>query len=207
VAFAGVWVGVNVVGLGVAAATGNPWGPGLLRATVDPRWTSLPAPWLTTVLVQFVVVGLVEEFAFRGYFQTKTVALLGDDSRLRVALGVVTASLLFGVLHTPGAIVAGASLGEVLGAALLPTLTGVVFGTFYELTHNLYFVVLLHGLGNTWPLLVDWSTWSTPAVAAFFAGVTVVYVAATAAYRYRTLGTERTPLVDRREVGTAGGTE
>ncbi|MFC4356505.1 CPBP family intramembrane glutamic endopeptidase [Halobium salinum] len=203
VAFVGVWVGVNVVGLCVAAATGARWGVDLLGATVDPRWQPLPAPWVTTLLVEFLVVGVVEEFAFRGYFQTKTVALLGDDSRLRIALGVVTASLLFGALHTPGALVAGASLGGVLGAALLPTLTGLVFGTFYELTHNVYFVALLHGLGNTWPLVVDWSTWSTPAVAAFFVGVAVVYVAATAAYRYRTVGTARTPLVERKEGETA----
>jgi len=85
----------------------------------------------------------------RGYFQAKVITLLGDGTRRRTALGIVTASVLFGALHTPGAALRGASIGVVLGSAALPALTGLVFGAFYELTHNVYFVALLDGLGDT----------------------------------------------------------
>lgn len=202
-AFVGIWLGSNAVGVGAAAATGNRWAVELVWSTPDPQWAPLPAPWVVSVLVQFLVVGLVEEFVFRGYFQTKMIALLGDDSRLHVALGVVTTSLVFGALHTPGALVSGVPLGGVLGAALLPALTGLFFGAFYELTHNVYFVAALHGLGNTWPVVVEWTNWSESAVAVFFVGVAVVYLGATLGYRYRTTGTERTPTVDREDAGAS----
>ena len=203
-AFAGIWVALNLLGVGVAVATGQRWGIGLLRATVDPRWAPLPAPWVTTVLLNFLVVGLVEEFVVRGYFQTKVIALLGDGTRFRTAAGVVTASVLFGALHTPGAALSGASLGGILGSAALPALTGLLFGAFYEWTQNVYFVAMLHGLGNTWPLVVDWTTWSGTALFAFWVGVAAVYLGATFGYRYWTNSTAGTPTVDvrRRSVRT-----
>lgn len=203
-AFAGLWVALNLLGVGVAVATGHRWGIDLIRATVDPQWAPLPAPWVTTVLLNFLVVGLVEEFVVRGYFQTRVIALLGGGTRLRTAAGIVTASVLFGALHTPGAALSGASLGGVLGSAALPALTGLLFGAFYEWTHNVYFVAMLHGLGNTWPLVVDWTAWSGTALSAFWVGVAVVYLGTTAGYRYWTDSTDGTPVVDvrRRSAGT-----
>jgi len=199
-AFGAVWVALNALGVAVATAAGEPW-------SVASIWTlpergqqlygSLRAPWLTAVLLQFAVVGLVEEAAFRGYFQTKVIALLGDGGRLRVAGGVAASSLLFGVLHTPGALFAGASPTGVLAAAALPAITGVLFGAIYELTHNVWLVALFHGLGNTWPLAVDWTQWSGPTLWAFWAGAAVVYVAAVAGYRRWAVDTDRSPLVRR----------
>jgi membrane protease YdiL (CAAX protease family) len=196
-----VWVGLNAVGVVAATVTGHRWGVDLLLATVGRRWASLPASTVLGLAVQFLVVGLIEEFAVRGYFQTKVVALVGDGSRLRVGVGIVTASLLFGALHTPGAVVAGASVGGVLGAALLPLLTGLLFGLFYELTHNVYFVAILHGIGNTWPIVIDWSTWATDAVAVLFVGVAVVYLGVALGYRRLAIGTDRTPSIGRIDTG------
>lgn len=209
-AFAGVWVAINLVGAGVAAVAGNEWGAGLILqppASAGEQVETFPAPWVVLVAIQFLVVGAVEEFVLRGYFQTKVIALLGDGTRFRIALGVVTASAAFGVLHTPGALLATGSLETALGAAALPALTGIFFGAFYELTRNVYFVAALHGLGNTWPLVVDWSGWSGTPLVAFFAGVAVVYVGATLAYRSWALDTDLTPAIrrvdaSRRSTGT-----
>jgi len=193
VAFGGLWIALNLLGLGVATLTDQRWGLGLLQATVNPQWAPLPAPWLTTVLLNFLVVGLVEEFVVRGYFQTRVITLLGDGSRLRTALGIVTASVLFGALHTPGVVLSGASLGGILGSAALPALTGLLFGAFYEWTHNVYFVAMLHGLGNTWPLVIDWSSWSGTPLIAFWVGTAVVYLGVTFGYRYWTGKEDETP--------------
>lgn len=207
VAFAGLWLAVNLVGIGVAALAGNEWAVSLIwhppEGAVE-QFGALPAPWLAVILLQFLVVGVVEEFVLRGYFQTKVIALLGDGTRLRIALGVVTASVVFGALHTPGALLATGSLEAALGAAALPAITGVFFGAFYELTRNVYFVAALHGLGNTWPIAVEWQNWSGNALVAFFVGVAIVYLGATFGYRYWVRDTELTPTADREDVESVG---
>jgi membrane protease YdiL (CAAX protease family) len=206
-AFGAVWLALNVFGVGVAAATGNRWAVALiwyLPDVVAEQYGSLPAPWLIFVLFQFLVVGLVEEAAFRGYLQSKMIVLLGDDTRLHVALGVLATSVVFGALHTPGALVSGAGPGGALAAAMLPAITAVLFGIIYELTHNVYLVAMFHGLGNTWPLLIDWTAWSGTARVAFWVGAACIYVGAVVGYRHWVAGTDHPHRVDRTEAGHAG---
>lgn len=191
VAFAGLWVGLNALGFGIAVVTGHDWAMRLIwqfpEATPEvQQYAPLPATGFVLILLNLLVIGPVEEIAFRGYFQSKLIALVGDDTRLHIALGIGVASLVFGALHTPAAIVAGNSLGGVVGAALAPTLTAILFGIVYELTHNVYFVALLHGFGNTWPLVVEWATWSGTAFTVFWIGTACIYLSATFAYRYWT---------------------
>ncbi|MFC4447581.1 CPBP family intramembrane glutamic endopeptidase [Halorussus aquaticus] len=197
--FGGVWVTLNLLGVGVAATTGNPWGLGFLRETTPVLVAGLPAPRVTTLLFYFLVVGMVEEFTMRGYLQTKVVALLGDDTRPRVALGILTASLVFGLGHVPSALVAGASVRGAFSAVAVSAASGVAFGVLYETTRNLYFVGLLHGLGDTWPLVVDWMNWSGSALGAFLLGIAGIYLGAALAYRYWALDTDLTPVIRRWE--------
>jgi membrane protease YdiL (CAAX protease family) len=200
-AFGVIYAGVNVVGIGLAGVFDLPWGLALLTATVPAPFDSLPASWTVFILLQFFI-GLVEEFTIRGYFQNKVIAFLGGDSHLRIAAGVLTASVVFGVLHTPGALLSGAGIAGVVGVVVSRTLTGVFFGTFYELTRNVYFVALLHGFGNTWPLLIDWSTWSGTPLIAFFVGVTFFYFGVTLGYRYWAADTALTLTVRRTDAGS-----
>lgn len=188
-AFSGLWVAMNVLGIGIAVVTGNDWAVSMIWYLPDEhpaiqQYGPLPATWLVFILLNFLVIGLVEEVAFRGYFQSKIIALLGDDTRLHIALGICATTIAFGAMHTPSAIVAGKSLDGVFSAALAPTLTAVLFGVFYELTHNVYFVALLHGFGNTWPIVVEWTNWSGNALIAFWIGTTCIYLGVTLAYRY-----------------------
>jgi membrane protease YdiL (CAAX protease family) len=204
--FAAVYAGVTLLGVGVAVVAGLPWGVDVL-VDLPAQWTGIPAAGVATVAFQFLVVGVLEELVFRGYLQTKVVALLGDDSRARVALGVVVAALAFGLMHAPAVLVAGGSPAAVLVVVLARAGTGVAFGALYELTGNVYLVALLHGLGNTWVLLVDWTTWPTDAVVAFFLGVAVVYVGGALAYRSRVGPRDRTGLdrSDAESVDAAAG--
>jgi membrane protease YdiL (CAAX protease family) len=203
-AFGGVWVALNLLGVGVAAATGNPWGLGLLWETTPLVVEGVPAPHLLTVLY-VLVVGAVEELAFRGYLQSKVVALLGDDTRPRIALGIAVAALVFGIGHVPGAVVAGAGVRGVLWVTVMSAASGVVFGVLYETTGNLYFVALLHGFGDTWSLVVDWASWSGTPLVAFLVGVAGIYLGAALAYRRWAVGTDLTPAVRRREGGRSAG--
>jgi membrane protease YdiL (CAAX protease family) len=206
-AFGAVWLALNVWGVGIATATGNRWDIALiwyLPDIVTEQYGSLPAPWLIFVLLNFLIIGLVEEAAFRGYFQSKMIALLGDDTRLHIALGILVTSVVFGALHTPGALVSGAGLGGALAAATLPAITAVLFGIIYELTHNIYLVALFHGLGNTWPLVINWPSWSGAASVGFWFGAAFIYVGAIVGYRYWAAGTTHPPRVGRTEAGHSG---
>lgn len=192
----GVWAVLNALVAGLAILSGNQWGLGLILE-MRARWPTLPAPLLLSLAFDFLVVALVEEFVFRGYLQTKVIALLGDGSRIRVGAGIVTAAVVFGALHAPGAIVQGASPTGVVGTVALISLSGLGFGLLYELTHNVYLVALLHAVGNTWPLVADVWSWSGGALFGTLAGILVVYVGAAVAYRAWTVDTALTPVVRR----------
>jgi len=201
VAFGCFWVAMNLLGVVVAAITENQWAVSYVwqlpeAAPAYQRYAPLPATWLVLLLLEFLVIGPVEEIAFRGYFQSKMVALLGDNTHLHIGLGIGATSLAFGVMHTPAAIVAGNSLDGVLGAALLPTVTAILFGVLYELTHNVWFVALLHAFGNSWPIVVEWANWSGTALLAFWIGAAGIYLGVTLAYRYWVSGLD---------IGTATG--
>ena len=206
-AFAAVWLALNILGVGIATAAGNQWDIALiwyLPDVVTEQFGSLPAPWLIFILLNFLIVGLVEEIAFRGYFQSKMIALLGENTRLHVALGILATSVVFGALHTPGALVSGAGPGEVLMAATLPAITAVLFGIIYELTHNIYLVAMFHGIGNTWPLVIDWTSWSGTALVGFWVGTACIYAGAIVGYRYWAAGPGYPHSVNRTEAGYSG---
>jgi len=149
---------------------------------VSERYTSLPASLLLYLLLS-LLVGSAEEFSVRGYFQNKVTAVLGGGSRLRVGLGILTASAVFGLLQVPGALLTGTSAMALVGIVVSRAVTGVFFGTLYELTRNVYFVAVLHALGNTWPLVIEWGDWSGTALYAFFAGGLVLHARHRARHR------------------------
>jgi len=180
--FAGIWVILNLLGIGIATATGIPWGVDVLL-DLPADWEMVPAPGVTTVVFQFLVVGFLEELVFRGYLQSKVIALVGDESRSRIGFGIVVASLTFGLVHVPAVVVAGGSPAAVLFVVVARAGTGIAFGVLYELTHNIYYLMLLHGLGNTWVLAVDVNSLPVAGLATFIAGVAVIYPSSALAYR------------------------
>jgi hypothetical protein len=111
---------------------------------------------------------------------------------------------VFEALHTPGALVSDAGPGGALAAATLPAITAILFGVIYELAHNIYLVAMFHGIGNTWPLVIDWPSWSGTALVGFWVGVACIYAAAIVGYRYWAAGTAHSHRVDRAEAGYAG---
>jgi membrane protease YdiL (CAAX protease family) len=95
--------------------------------------------------------GLVEEFFFRWYLQSRLAAWAGSQ-----VSAVVMSSLVFGLAHAPGIWLRGAGLQEGLGVdpSLLTTLAyvvvtqgvaGLMFGTLWARTRSFALVVLLHG--------------------------------------------------------------
>lgn len=144
VAVGGFLAVLNIVGIGLALGTGNP-------ESVGYHWELSPILLLEWLAVMIVFAGFFEEFLVRGYLQTKLIALLGGDTRVRIAAGIAVASLLFAALHIPRAVTPNGVSIE--GGGLLPymaiiVVSGIAFGVLYELTHNLYIPVFIHSVGN-----------------------------------------------------------
>jgi membrane protease YdiL (CAAX protease family) len=127
----------------------------------------------------YLFTGPVEELAFRGYFQNKLTALFGGFDRLRLAAGILAAAVVFSLIHLPALVVVrGLAVPTAAGSLVLLAISGASLGAVYVLTRNLYVVVLLHGFGNLWPLIVDtgpgtWPNWGV--LLLVYALVVVVY--------------------------------
>jgi len=113
-----------------------------------------------------IEAGLVEEFFFRWYLQSRLAAL----TRSPVA-AVLIGALIFGLAHAPGILLRGAGAVEGLGdhpavgttiAYVIATqgLAGIVFGVLWARTRSFVPLVLLHGffdaLSNTAAFMDTW---------------------------------------------------
>jgi membrane protease YdiL (CAAX protease family) len=181
-ALAVVAVGVavsNVLVIALALAGGSSLSVGLFAPYRSP-----PAAFSVTTIAaigvsNYLFTGPVEELAFRGYLQNKLTALLGGFDRLRIAAGILATAVVFSLIHLPALVVVrGLAVSTAGGSIVLLAVSGAALGAVYALTRNLYVVVLLHGFGNLWPLVVDtgpgtWPNWGV--LLLVYALVVVVY--------------------------------
>ena len=146
---AAVWLGAHLLTMLSRVVTG-----GSLAVGIPPAIT--PADWVTSIIAQLFVVGVFEEFAFRGYFQNKVVALFGGgrDRRRKVA-AILAATVVFALFHVPQRLVVqGAPVESLPPLLLFLFVYGCFFGVMYELTRNLLFTGILHGTFNFQPILL-----------------------------------------------------
>jgi membrane protease YdiL (CAAX protease family) len=101
-----------------------------------PGWTDAPIRDLAYGLAyHFLFVCVLEESFFRGMVQTVLMGWMrGRGWPYADALGLFSASLLFGAAH----------LGGGLAFALLATLAGIGYGAVYHGTGRIQYAVLLH---------------------------------------------------------------
>lgn len=133
---------LNAFGIGLAVATAG-------LGAVGYQWTVPPVTAVAEFGYYLLVAGIVEELAFRGYLQSKVVALLGGDTRTRVAVGVAVASALFAAIHAPRVLVSGVPGSQTAtGYGAILFVSGVGYGVLYELTQNLSVPVLVHAAGD-----------------------------------------------------------
>jgi len=105
---------------------------------------------VSTIVWQFVLSGFGEEFAFRGYFQSRLNQAFGRPMRLlgvQFGAGLIVASLLFGVLHIFNGFdpaIGFASLGW--DVFIGNTLAGFFLGIIREKTGTLLAPSIAHGL-------------------------------------------------------------
>ena len=105
---------------------------------------------VSTVVWQFVFSGFGEEFAFRGYFQSRLNQAFGRPVRLlgiQFGAGLIIASLLFGLLHAFGTYKPEIGFSTLSwGSALWTCVAGLFFGVIREKTGTLVAPGIAHGL-------------------------------------------------------------
>jgi len=105
---------------------------------------------VSTVVWQFVFSGFGEEFAFRGYFQSRLNQAFGRPMRLlgvQFGAGLIIAALLFGLWHadnTYDPVIGLSSLSW--GWAFSTFAAGLFFGALREKTGSLVAPGMAHGL-------------------------------------------------------------
>jgi uncharacterized protein len=113
-----------------------------------------------------IEAGLVEEFFFRWYLQSRLAAWTGSQLS-----AVLIGALIFGLAHAPGMILRGAGVVEGLGdsppvvstiayAIAVQGVAGLMFGLLWARTRSFIFLVALHGLfdalSNTAAFMDTW---------------------------------------------------
>ena len=107
--------------------------------------------YLVMALSNLLVVAVVEEFVFRGFFQNQFEKVLPKWQSL------VLASLLFGLMHLPIAIIVYDLEGLWLIYSLIEWIgVGMIIGYAYQISRNIWVPIFWHGLHN---VLVGTFTW------------------------------------------------
>lgn len=128
-ALGGLATGVLLILLGLGAGSRARWNVDLQARVNELLQRLFPDGPTSAVPVLAVLAGLGEELLFRGVIQT---ALVQSTSP---TIGVVLASLLFGLVHW-----------VTFAYFLLAAAMGLYLGWLYHLTGNLMVVVLVHSL-------------------------------------------------------------
>ena len=107
---------------------------------------------VSTIVWQFVLSGFGEEFAFRGYFQSRLNQALGRPLRLfgiQFGAGLIIASLLFGLQHALNAYDPAIGLSSLdWGWAIATFASGLFFGVLRERSGTLLAPGIAHGLAD-----------------------------------------------------------
>lgn len=105
---------------------------------------------VSTIVWQFLLSGFGEEFAFRGYFQSRLNQVFGRPMRLfgiQFGIGLIVASLLFGLLHAFNAYDSAIGFQSLdWGSAIGSAVAGLFFGILREKTGTLFAPGIAHGL-------------------------------------------------------------
>ncbi len=103
--------------------------------------TSFSIPNFINVLIFCIFIGIAEEFLCRGWIQNEFIERYSKDKK-SVILSIVLSSLIFGLMHITN--LASQTLLETLLQIVNATAVGVLLGSIYYKTKNIWGVIFLH---------------------------------------------------------------
>lgn len=102
----------------------------------------LNVPNLISLIILAVTIGMAEEFFFRGFIQGEIVDAYGK-SRKQVIISVVVSGVIFGLVHLTNAL-SGQDIITTLMQVIQASSLGILLGSIYFITKNIWSVVFLH---------------------------------------------------------------
>lgn len=100
-----------------------------------------------------IFIGIAEEFLCRGWLQNEFIERYGD-SKKHIILSILFSSLIFGLIHLSN-LLNGQDLISTIMQVIQATSAGLLFGSIYYKTKNIWSVVFLHSVYDFSLMLSD----------------------------------------------------
>lgn len=105
------------------------------------------------LLLLTIFIGIAEEFLCRGWLQNEFIERYGD-SKKHIILSILFSSLIFGLIHFSN-MLAGQDLLTTIVQVIQATSAGLLLGSIYYKTKNIWAVIFLHGMYDFCLMLGD----------------------------------------------------
>lgn len=102
----------------------------------------LNVPNLISLILFAITVGMAEEFFFRGFVQEEIVGAYGK-TRKQVIVSIIISGVIFGVVHLSNALGSQGIITTIMQVLQASSL-GILLGSIYYITKNIWSVVFLH---------------------------------------------------------------
>jgi membrane protease YdiL (CAAX protease family) len=109
---------------------------------------------VVNLLVGCFLVGVAEEFLCRGWLLNEFLERYGDTKK-GVWFSIITSGVIFGLIHLGNIANAGQSVPTTITQVVNAAGIGIVFGTIYYKTKNIWSVIILHALWDFCLMLSD----------------------------------------------------
>ena len=95
--------------------------------------------------LEMILVGIAEEFVFRGAIQNTLYDYFGKGTRKGIYKSIIFTGLIFGIMHIAN-IISGASISGSVVQAINAFAVGCYFSAIYYRSDNIWSVVVLHAM-------------------------------------------------------------
>lgn len=114
-------------------------------------------PSFISMIILSITIGMAEEFFFRGFIQSKILDEYGE-TRKQVIISIIISGAIFGLVHLSN-MLSGQDLITTLSQVLQASSLGILLGSIYYLTKNIWSVVFLHAFYDFAILLGEVNTY------------------------------------------------
>ncbi len=105
------------------------------------------------LLLLTIFIGIAEEFLCRGWLQNEFIERYGDTKK-HIILSILFSSLIFGSIHFSN-MLGGQGFIETIMQVIQATSAGLLLGSIYYKTKNIWAVIFLHGIYDFCLMLGD----------------------------------------------------
>jgi membrane protease YdiL (CAAX protease family) len=119
---------------------------------IDPSWTTQSPALIGLLIAMLLGIALFEETGFRGFlliqFKIKLEKAKSNKS-LRVLLALLASQTFFTLTHIPWKVYSQGEPVSIFSDLIFSVfVNGLIYGLLYLRTRNLFYVMIIHGLGN-----------------------------------------------------------